>query len=620
MKTLVVPADGVDNDCDDRVDEEVSNSFDDDGDGLIDEDLATLPLQILSTSGSHTRLSCSGLDDPNTIGVPGVEIDDKCHPVQMHHVDVPSQSNTFCRRAITRRWNGSDACGNTNSSDEFIEILDKTAPKVDVVLLLDMNCNDVKAGARDGIAYYDDCGNDGINMTCSDTYLSNYTLDAFYGCVMKRRCVVQDRCGNQAPSVEQTIRLNPQSLPTFSAQFPDDLVLTCGASIDPNTTGRPVSNDYAICSSSALAAAEIQYTDTVLSSKRCRDVLTRQWSVRDVCGQGTNAMTQKISVIHNPTASVTFPSDTTVMCNHDISPDRTGWPTARRNCSNIVLVYSDAISGCVILRTWNATDICGSIVATAVQRITVSHGYNHVTFPDTLDLSCDEQAPEAYPVVKDKRCHGVVVQGPYVAYEVRGVTGDTCKRIVRRNVTVSSSCEVVHRYTQTIEYTDRKPPSLQYPSDVNVTCSDAVNLNISGRALANDTCTSVEISFVDGLTNDAIERTWSAMDDCGNEAYPHIQRVGLLDQLLVLSRVEDRSVYCNESTSPDHTGSPKLVRDVSDFCQSLGVNAAVVTYEDHVEGITCPRTIRRKWIAASALGHSETVQVIKQGGCMASSG
>jgi len=38
------PGDGVDNDCDGSTDEELDNGVDDDGDFLIDEDTAALPV------------------------------------------------------------------------------------------------------------------------------------------------------------------------------------------------------------------------------------------------------------------------------------------------------------------------------------------------------------------------------------------------------------------------------------------------------------------------------------------------------------------------------------------------------------------------------------------------
>ena len=42
--TRVVPGDGIDNDCDGRIDEEVKDGKDNDGDGDIDEDLELVRL------------------------------------------------------------------------------------------------------------------------------------------------------------------------------------------------------------------------------------------------------------------------------------------------------------------------------------------------------------------------------------------------------------------------------------------------------------------------------------------------------------------------------------------------------------------------------------------------
>ena len=40
------PGDGVDNDCDDRIDEEVRDNKDNDGDGKVDEDLALVSIRL----------------------------------------------------------------------------------------------------------------------------------------------------------------------------------------------------------------------------------------------------------------------------------------------------------------------------------------------------------------------------------------------------------------------------------------------------------------------------------------------------------------------------------------------------------------------------------------------
>jgi hypothetical protein len=50
VPTPMVPADGLDNDCDSRIDEELPNGIDDDGDTQIDEDLAVAPAEDTPTS------------------------------------------------------------------------------------------------------------------------------------------------------------------------------------------------------------------------------------------------------------------------------------------------------------------------------------------------------------------------------------------------------------------------------------------------------------------------------------------------------------------------------------------------------------------------------------------
>ena len=605
--------DGVDNDCDDRIDEEAKNSIDDDGDGRIDEDLATVPVRILPSEEFPVSTTCRAVTDSDSIVRPSYNVTDDCRPVSLMYEDVASMGNSACRKSIIRKWNASDACGNTDTSEQLIQIVDRTAPDVDFASVVDMSCGDVDVGTSNGIAYDDDCSGGGVNVTCSYAYHVNYTVDEFYGCIARRECVVQDECGNRGLPFQQTIRLNAKSLEDFSVKFPDD-VLTCGvASTDPEMTGRPISTGYAVCKSNIRADPEIEYSDMVVSIEGCRDVVNRRWVVRDVCGQGVESRTQMISVVRDLASAVMFPGNTTVTCGDSIHPDWTSWPVVRKNCSDIRFVYSDSVLRCFVIRSWKAFDVCGNVVATAVQGIGVSHGYSHLRYQKTLYRSCDEDASKTYPHIDNISCHGVVIQGPFVSFSLSDEGGDTCRRIAHRNVTVSSSCGVLRRHTQTIHYSDRTPPSLHYLPHVNISCSDAVNLPVAGRPFANDSCSSLNVTFEDRLFESYIERKWSARDGCGNSAKPQVQRIGLLDHDLTLSPIENRSVYCNESTRPEHTGRPAVTQDVSQSCQNLGIKEAAVTYEDSVEGLACPRKIRRKWTVVSALGSHQTIQVIKQG-------
>ncbi|XP_066269367.1 IgGFc-binding protein-like [Branchiostoma lanceolatum] len=74
--TQPIPADGEDNDCDQRIDEELPNGIDDDGDGLIDEDLAADPCAgdpcknggLCVVDGNHFRCDCQpGWEGPSCL-------------------------------------------------------------------------------------------------------------------------------------------------------------------------------------------------------------------------------------------------------------------------------------------------------------------------------------------------------------------------------------------------------------------------------------------------------------------------------------------------------------------------------------------------------------------------
>jgi hypothetical protein len=83
---------------------------------------------------------------------------------------------------------------------------------------------------------------------------------------------------------------------------------------------------------------------------------------------------------------------------------------------------------------------------------------------------------------------------------------------------------------QVITVTDTNTgPSLNVPSSVSIECTESSDPSNTGTATATDDCSSnVSVDFVDASTfscnenlcgqSEAIERTWTAIDDCGNTA------------------------------------------------------------------------------------------------------
>ncbi|XP_013407312.1 uncharacterized protein LOC106171486 [Lingula anatina] len=117
------PADGVDNDCDMKIDEELFNGIDDDDDGVIDEDLSSLPPEvdfpkdavIVSGNASVILYLMGQLSSPN------VTSSERCtvySNVTVNYTD--STNDNGCGVDIKRTWLVQDGCGNIVRSVQTI--------------------------------------------------------------------------------------------------------------------------------------------------------------------------------------------------------------------------------------------------------------------------------------------------------------------------------------------------------------------------------------------------------------------------------------------------------------------------------------------------------------------
>jgi hypothetical protein len=144
-----------------------------------------------------------------------------------------------------------------------------------------------------------------------------------------------------------------------------------------------------------------------------------------------------------------------------------------------------------------------------------------------------------------------------------------------------------------------KPPVMNCPGDITVSCSSAIAPSSCGTPTAIDNKgKSVTATYTDETEGNVITRTWTATDASGNYTVCE-QTITIIDNIKpVLTEPNDITVNCGASTLPAATGNATA----TDNC-----SAVTISYTDAISG----NKITRTWKATDASGNYITdTQVI----------
>jgi len=271
-----------------------------------------------------------------------------------------------CGATFRRTWLISDDCGQRDSVEQLITILDREAPTftppADFLLETAAALADTSltGSVRDAA---DNCQLAGI--TYSDD------PSAFDGCsgIVDRTWTVQDFCGNTSQAVQRITVLPDETPPAFEP--PPAAVLNCPDELaDPTLTGtvQAVTDNRGV--------ADTTFTDTPLAAG-CAGTILRTWTVTDYCGNEAMA-TQTIEIRDEELPVVLAPEDLTLEClaaRDDLGVTGT-LLFASDNCGIRDTTFTDnltRLSDCAyrLERTWTVTDLCGN-VQSDVQVIRIS--------------------------------------------------------------------------------------------------------------------------------------------------------------------------------------------------------------------------------------------------------
>ena len=563
--------------------------------------VATLMLTIIIRDTEAPLLLGTPLDAAASCGnVPApapVAATDQCDAsVAVDFVEQRTDLGCAGNYRLTRTWTATDACGNTATHTQLIDVSDKEAPVLSGVPA-DLTISCTTPAAPPAVTADDDC-----QGAVSVQFTESITGTVCDGATVTRTWTATDDCGNSVTET-QLITITDDTAPVIVG-VPADVTLDCGQLL-PILPQIDIQDD-------CTALPQFSFDENTVVSG-CERITTRTWTATDGCGNTTNA-SQRITRVDQtmPTLTPNAPALQGVADNTTLDFECGTAPTFE---SDDVLATDDCTTGLSadlvinVLSTdpcdqttqyaWTATDDCGNTSTYTVQvRVRDTQRPVLSGIPVNATYQCGA-VPDAPVVTAVDNCS----LAPVVLTET--LTGTTCadRRLVR-TWSATDACGNTVSATQSITLTDAEPPVLAgVPDDVDLGCG---NVPAPAQVTAFDGCDgNLTVAFsetTDG--NDCADmqlvRTWTATDLCGNSVSA-AQRISISDE-----------------EAPQFTQTPptlnfscnKIIPDpvtpgVTDNCDD---NPTVTFSETTLPG-NCPQsfTVVRTWTAVDDCGNSATV-------------
>ena len=572
-------------------------------------------------------VECTEVPHPDITGE--ATATDDCGDVTVTYADVTAEGNCPAEYTITRTWTAVDACGNESSCPQTIEVLDIQDPELTCAADVTIECDESTEPDNTGwTTATDNCSD--VSITYEEAIITDETCLQ----VILRRWNVTDECGNTS-ECDQYITVKDTQGPEVTS--PEDMTVQCDESTDPSATGEATATDN--CN-----GATVDYVDEIVPGE-CEGEYTilRTWTAVDACGNEcdgsianngdfeSGSLAPEWDGIGNTTANT---------ADGDILPDEGNYQARISSSDDVdqasLETFLELPGGTLdALGPGNVTSgsaIKQTITAVAGQTLTfrwnfatdeldqpvVFNDFGFVTIVDNnVVILATRLDPGFLPTTNYDGQTG------YMDFSYTFASSGTCilgfgVTDVQDNIVESSlfvdavdlGCPV-----QTIHVVDTKAPVwTNCPADVTVECTESTDTqNTGGWASATDACSDVTVSYADVTAEGdceneyTIERTWTAVDDCGNNT-SKVQTIEVLDITPpVMTCPADATIECTEVPHPDLTGEATATDDCGDV---------TVTYADVTAEGNCPAeyAITRTWTAVDACGNEsscpQTIEVL----------
>jgi hypothetical protein len=454
-------------------------------------------------------------------------------------------------QTISRSWTGTDACGNSTTISQLINIVDETAPVPGFTppTVLNLSCGD------DVPAYFigwsDNCSD--VDSTQASSISLQECVDGVYQTIA-RSWTGTDACGNST-TLNQTINFIDEEAPEFDSMPADIADITCEDALPVQETLTATDN----CSGGAV----VTELEPVFEADVCAGYLvTYRWQATDNCGN-SEMVTKSFNVLPAEGPSIvceeggiiTSVDELADLVDSDNPENDVEVMTACSLGYEVTVdefVDGDECGGAIYVFTYTVTDDCGR-TATCSRTFILGGSELNVTCPEDATVECvSDIDPQEGDVVVDNGVGIVIAIG-----DLELVSGtDGCNGAIY-SVTYFISDECQRTATCTRIYTlENEGPSITAPADAIVTCFDEV---VAGDASVEVACElGYEVSAGDpvlvsgeGSCDGAVYSiTYTVEDACGRTAEA-TQTFTIDNEGLVLtSGPADQTVSCYGDISP----------------------------------------------------------------------
>jgi hypothetical protein len=505
--------------------------------------------------------------------------------VTITYADVTTPGLCPSSYAITRTWTATDNCGNSTTASATYTVVDNEAPEfVSIPENITVECNtEIPSSSATAV---DNCGE--VTVTSSDAVVSESTCET----IIERTFTAVDVCGNTSTAV-QTITIVDTTAPVIS--FDIQITRPCD----------DYSGIYASANDNCQAEVELSILSEELGSGGCIGTLVRVYRATDACGNSSE-VTQFISLQDLVAPSVSnAPENVTIECGSEIPAYSPVWSD---NCDGELTTtmsesnsFNEETCAQIIVQTYTAIDDCDN--TTSVSRtITIIDTTNpwFESIPSSITVNCDEEVPAAVAPAAFDNCDNDVTV--LVSEDV--IPGDcpnsyTIVRLFR----AYDDCGNNVSESQNIFVVDNEAPVFtSVPEALTIECNTDIPAT---AAIANDACGDVVITSSDAVISESacetvIERTFTAVDACGN------------------SSTATQSITIVDTTAPAITFEAQINRPCDDYAgmyasatDNCQTNVELTIASETMTSGSCGGIVVRVYAANDGCGNvSEVTQYI----------